>query len=154
MDELAKYYSRIDYVFYNEQALKVTARQIRRDGLERTKKFISPVSKNKKTRKIAKPTERTAIQNLTAKGSLVLKDGELIKFPLQWYSIVENTYSYCKEQNDYRYEIISRKYRKNQDREKICADLKISESDYNQFLEMVQIYAVLQAVQSGLISLT
>lgn len=79
-----------------------------------------------------------------------LDSGHTVKKPESWLIVIDKTYSWCKLQKDCRHEIARRRY-SGEDYRQTCRDLNISNSTRRRLLELVKIYAALQAVQLGLI---
>lgn len=138
------YFSQIDFIFYHEQEIKEAVLQARLDsGHTGTVKIVNGNG-------MTDPTANQAIKNLTLLPFVIIQGGHTVKKPESWLVVIDKTYSHCKLQNDCRYEVARRRYR-NEDYRKTCRELNISNSTRRRLLELVQIYAALQAVQFGLI---
>lgn len=99
---------------------------------------------------IPDPTATQAVRNLTLLKSVTLSSGEIIEYPERWLEVIDKTYKYCSTQKDCRLEVARRRYR-SEDYRKTCRELNISDTARRRLLELVKIYAALQAVQLGLI---
>ena len=96
------------------------------------------------------PTATQAVKNLTPLAVVEIRGGHTVKKPESWLIVIDKTYSWCKLQKDCRYEAARRRYN-GEDYRKTCHELNISNSTRRRLLELVQMYAALQAVQLGLI---
>ena len=136
--------NQIDFIFYHEEELKEAVLQARLDG-GHNGSFV--VVNNNGT---ADPTATQAVKNLTPLPVITIRDGHTVKKPESWLIVIEKTYHWCKLQKDFRYEVARRRY-SDEDYRKTCHELNISNSTRRRLLELVQMYAALQAVQLGLI---
>ena len=100
---------------------------------------------------IPDPTAMQAMRNLTPIRAVILTGGEVIKLPECWLEVIDKTYSYCAKQKDCRLEVAKRRYSA-EDYRKTCRELNISNVTRSRLMELVRIYAALQAVQLGLIT--
>ena len=142
-----KYFRQIDFIFYHEKQIRDAVTEARISGGRDGTISLFPVAS---ANNFSDPTATEAIKNLTPLKFVKLPDGTIIKYPEKWLAVIDKTYSYCKKQNDCRCEIARRRYN-NEDYRKTCIDLNISNTTRRRLLELVQIYAALQAVQAGLI---
>ncbi len=139
------YMRKIDFIFYREKEI--------RDAVYRARLTIGISSGTLKlinTGGISDPTAMQAVANLTPLKSVVINDGEIIEYPERWLEVIDKTYRYCATSNDCRLEVAKRRYR-SEDYRKTCSDLHISDSTRRRLLELVKMYAALQAVQLNLI---
>lgn len=139
-----EYMRKIDFIFYREKEIREAVIQAR-----------LTMTANGSLRKVSAsgvpdPTAIQAIRNLMLIKYVVITDGEIVEYPERWLEVIEKTYRYSAKQNDCRAEVAMRRY-KREDYRKTCADLNISDSTRRRLLELVKIYAALQAVQLGLI---
>ena len=139
-----EYMHKIDFIFYREKEIREAVIQAR-----------LTMTANGSLRKVSTsgvpdPTAMQAIRNLMPIKYVVITDGEIVEYPERWLEVIEKTYRYSAKQNDCRAEVAMRRY-KREDYRKTCADLNISDSTRRRLLELVKIYAALQAVQLGLI---
>lgn len=139
------YFRQIDYVFYHEKDLREGIMQARLTQGEVG--AIKVVNENG----FSDPTARQAVKNLTPLELVILEGGDVLKKPESWLEVIDKTYDWCKKQGDNRYEVAKRRYYKLEDYRKTCDELNISNSTRRRLLELVQMYAALQAVQLGLI---
>lgn len=142
-----KYFKQIDFIFYHEKQIRDAVKESRIDDVRDGSISLFPIAS---ANSFSDPTASRALKNLTPLKSVLLKDGVIVKFPEKWLEVIDKTYSYCKMQNDCRYEVARRRYN-NEDYRKTCIDLNVSNTTRRRLLELVQIYAALQAVQAGLI---
>ena len=142
-----KYFKAIDFIFYHEKQIRDAVKEARTSGSRDATISLFPVAS---ANNFSDPTATKAIKNLIPLKFVKLPDGTIIKYPEKWLEVIEKTYSYCKKQNDCRFEVARRRYN-NEDYRKTCIDLNISNTTRRRLLELMQIYAALQAVQAGLI---
>ena len=138
------YIQHIDFIFHHEAELREAILQLRLDSGHSN--AIKIVNGNGMT----DPTANQAVKNLTPLPFVEIRGGHTIKKPESWLIVIDKTYSWCKLQKDCRYEIARRRYN-GEDYRKTCHELNISNSTRRRLLELVQMYAALQAVQLGLI---
>ena len=139
------YMREIDFIFYHEAEIREAVQQAR---LSSSRAGLVCVSSNSSN--ISDPTALRAVRNLTRLKSVVIKSGVLIEHPEQWLEVIDKTYIYCAKQKDCRLEVAKRRY-SGEDYQKTLRDLHLSNSTFRRLLELVKIYAALQAVQLGLI---
>ena len=142
-----KYFRQIDFIFYHEKQIRDAVTEARISGGRDGTISLFPVAN---ANNFSNPTATEAIKNLTPLKFVKLPDGTIIKYPEKWLAVIAKTYDWCKKQNDCRYKVAKRRY-SNEDYRKTCIDLNISNTTRRRLLELVQIYAALQAVQAGLI---
>ena len=141
------YFKQIDFIFYREKQIKDAVYEKRNGGRDTSFPMISLFSSG-----TSDPTSSNALKNLTPLKFVTIKDGVLIKSPESWLAVIDKTYSWCKRQQDCRFEVAKRRYH-NEDYRKICIDLHISKTTLHRLLDMVRTYAALHAVQAGLIKI-
>lgn len=139
------YFSQIDFIFYHEADIKDAVLQERFSSGNSSSSIVA-VSESG----MSDPTARQAVRNLTPLESVIICGEHNIKKPEHWLIVIEKTYKWCKQQRDCRYEVARRIY-DGEDYRKSCHELNISNSTRRRLLELVQMYAALQAVQLGLI---
>ena len=138
------YMRQIDFIFYREKEIREAVFRAR------SKTTLSGTFRLVNAGGIPDPTAIEAVRNLTPLKSVILNDGEKIENPERWLEVIEKTYKNCATQKDCRLEVARRRY-KREDYRKTCEDLNISDSTRRRLLELVKMYAALQAVQLGLI---
>lgn len=143
-----KYFRQIDFIFYHEKQIRDAVTESRITGGRENGISLFPVVGA--TSIHSDPTASQAVKNLTPLKFVKLRNDVIIKYPEKWLEVIDKTYSYCKRQNDCRFEVARRRY-SNEDYRKTCIDLNISNSTRRRLLELAQIYAALQAVQFRLI---
>ena len=138
------YMRQIDFIFYREKEIREAVFRARiKTAFSGTLRLVNAGG-------IPDPTATEAVRNLTPLKSVILNDGEMIEYPESWLEVIDKTYKYCETQNDSRLEVARRRY-SHEDYRKTCVELNISDTKRRRLLELVKIYAALQAVQSGLI---
>ena len=142
--ERESYMRKIDFMFYREKEIREAVYQARLNmTVGGTLRLINATG-------IPDPTATQAVRNLTPLKSVTLSNGEIIEYPEKWLEVIDKTYKYCSTQKDCRLEVARRRYR-SEDYRKTCRELNISDTARRRLLELVKIYAALQAVQLGLI---
>ena len=138
------YMRKIDFIFYREKEIREAVNQARLNMTTGgTLRLINATG-------IPDPTATQAVRNLTPLKTVVISGGETIEYPESWLEVIDKTYKYCEMQKDCRLEVARRRYR-SEDYRKTCRELNIADTTRRRLLELVQIYAALQAVQLGLI---
>ena len=138
------YMRKIDFMFYREKEIREAVEKARlSEHLTGTLRMV-------RSGGIPDPTALQATKNLTPLRFVTISDGEVIDFPERWLEVIEKTYNYCARQKDCRFEVAKRRY-KAEDYRKTCRELNISNVTRCRLMELVRIYAALQAVQLGLI---
>ena len=138
------YMRKIDFIFYREKEIREAVYQARLNmTVGGTLRLINSTG-------IPDPTATQAVRNLTPLKFVTLSEGEIIEYPERWLEVIDKTYKYCSTQKDCRLEVARRRYR-SEDYRKTCRELNISDTARRRLLELVKIYAALQAVQLGLI---
>lgn len=138
--EKRPYMRKIDFVFYNEAA-------IREAVFEAREEVRQPEVFNGSG--LPDPTLREVIRRLMPIEAVTIC-GDTLKNPERWIEVIDKTYAWCKRQSDIHYEIARRRY-KGEHYLKTCRELAISEPLLYQIMEKVRVYAALQAAQFGLI---
>ena len=135
------YFRKIDFVFYNEEKIRVAVAEVRADdGRPRLRQKIENTD----------PTVTQAVRNLTPLTKVMLDCEQTLEYPELWLEVIDKTWAWARAQPDCRYEIARRRYAK-EDYRKTCMDLYISRNTYRRLFDLVRMYAALQAVQLGLI---
>ena len=140
-----EYMRKIDFVFYREKEI--------RDAVIKARMTENSSGTLRMVRSggIPDPTAMQAMRNLTPIRAVILTGGEVIKLPECWLEVIDKTYSYCAKQKDCRLEVAKRRYSA-EDYRKTFRELNISNVTRSRLMELVRIYAALQAVQLGLIT--
>lgn len=138
--EKRPYMRKIDFVFYNERAIRAAVLDARNDTRE-----VSPRNGSG----LPDPTAYEAITNLTPIPAVEIS-GQLLEHPERWLTVVDKTYAWCQRQSDVHYEIARRRYN-GEDYRKTCRELAISTNVLFPLMERVRMYAALQAAQFQLI---
>jgi len=135
-----RYIKKIDFVFFNE-------RKIRQAVFEWREGVIRPEVKG--GNKISDPTAVKAIKNLTLLPSASIA-GISLQYPETWLVVIDKTYNWCKRQSKLLFESVRKKYL-GDNYKRICIDLHISPTTFNNCINRARMYAALQAAQLHLI---
>lgn len=135
------YFRKIDFVFYNEEKIRVAVAEARvDDGRPHLPQRLE----------YSNPTATQAVRNLTPLTKVALNCEQTLEYPERWLEVIDKTWAWAKAQHDCRYEAARRRYAK-EDYRKTCLELQISNSTRRRLLDLVRMYAALHAVQLGLI---
>ena len=124
----SKYMREIDFIFYNAEAI--------RDAVRKEKMMTS-------TSAFLSERRGSGISDPTITG------GAIIEYPERWLEVVDKTNSHCAKKKDCRLEVAKRRYR-GEDYRKTCKELNISNGHRLRLLEKFKTYAVMLAIQFGL----
>lgn len=134
------YFRKIDFVFYNEAAIRKAVAEVRMDdGRPRLR-----------SAQLSDPTATQAIRNLTPILKVTIAGEQSVEYPERWLEVIDKTWTWAKAQDDCRCEVARRRYAK-EDYRKTCRELQISNSTRRRLFDFVRMYAALHAVQLGLI---
>lgn len=135
------YFRKIDFVFYNEEKIRVAVAETRADdGRPRLRQKIENTD----------PTVAQAVRNLTPLVKVMLDCEQTLEYPERWLEVIDKTWAWARAQPDCRYEVARRRYAK-EDYRVACFELNISKTTYFRLFDLVRMYAALHAVQFGLI---
>ena len=135
------YFRKIDFVFYNERRIREAVTEMREDdGRPRVPQSTE----------FANPTEMLALRAMTPLKKVILNSEQTLEYPEKWLTVIDKTWTWAKVQEDCRYEVARRRYAK-EDYRKTCRELQIGNTTRRRLLDLVRMYAALQAVQLGLI---
>ena len=135
------YFRTIDFIFYNEEKIRLAVREMRLDDGQ---------PRLRKANDVSDPTATQAVKNLTPILKVSLNNEQDVEYPERWLEVVDRTWEWSKAQDDCRYEVARRRYAR-EDYRKTCRELGISNSTRRRLLDFVRMYAALHAVQLGLI---
>lgn len=135
------YFRKIDFVFYNEGKIRIAIAEMRLDD---GRPHIPQKTE------LADPTAGQALKNLTPLKSVMLNCEQSLEYPERWLIVIDKTWQWAKAQNDCRYEIARRRYAQ-ENWQKTCKELHISNTTRRRLFDFVRMYASLHAVQLGLI---
>ena len=97
---------------------------------------------------ISSPTESAALRNITPLSKVVLSDGSEVVKPELWLLAIKKIYAGL----DKKQKTIARKrYRQGESYTRTCMSLEISQNTYFHTLNSIRSYAVVVAVQAGLV---
>lgn len=96
---------------------------------------------------ISDPTANNAIRNITELRSVHLRNGRDLKQPEKWLHVIDRTYAACDK---LKLEVAKRHYR-GEHYGRTCRELAITQSTYSYLLNDVRLFAIMCAVQEGLI---
>ena len=139
----SKYMREIDFIFYNAEAIRDAVRKEKM--MTSTSAFLS----ERRGSGISDPTALTVIKRLTPLKSVRITGGAIIEYPERWLEVVDKTNSHCAKKKDCRLEVAKRRYR-GEDYRKTCQELNISNAHRMRLLEKFKTYAVMLAIQFGL----
>lgn len=97
---------------------------------------------------ISSPTESTALRNITQLSKVVLSDGSEVVRPELWLLAIKKIYEGLNKKQK---TIAKKRYRQGEPYMRTCINLTISQTTYFQTLTSIRNYAVVVAVQAGLI---
>ena len=97
---------------------------------------------------ISSPTESTALRNITPLSKVVLSDGSEVVRPELWLLAIKKIYEGLNKKQK---TIAKKRYRRGESYIKTCLNLTISQNTYFNTLTAIRNYAVVVAVQAGLV---
>lgn len=134
-----RYAKIVEWYLFREKEIKQAVAETRLDAC---------FAGNASSAIISSPTESTALRNIEPLSKVVLPDGAEVIKPEQWLLVIKKIY----EGLDKKQKTIARKrYRQGEPYVKTCVNLGISQTTYFQTLTSVRNYAVVVAVQAGLV---
>lgn len=137
------YFRKIDFVFYNEEKIRVAVSEMRADdGRPRVRQGTG----------LSDPTVAQVVRNLTPLRKAALDCEQTLEYPERWLEVIDKTWAWARAQPDCRYEVARRRYAK-EDYRKTCRELELADTTRRRLLDLVRMYAALHAVQLGLIRL-
>ena len=96
---------------------------------------------------ISDPTAMTAMRNTAELKSIVLRSERKVSYPERWLAVIERTYCAC---DDIKKQVAKRHYQ-GEHYGRTCRELAITQSTYSYLLNDVRHFAVMCAIQMGLI---
>ncbi len=97
---------------------------------------------------ISSPTESAALRNITPLSKVVLSDGSEVVKPELWLLAIKKIYEGLNKKQK---TIARKRYRQGKSYTRTCMDLEISQNTYFHTLNSIRSYAVVVAVQAGLV---
>lgn len=97
---------------------------------------------------ISSPTESAALRNITPLSKVVLSDGSEVFRPELWLLAIKKIYAGLDKKQK---TIAKKRYRQGESYIKTCFNLTISQNTYFNTLTAIRNYAVVVAVQAGLV---
>ena len=97
---------------------------------------------------ISSPTESAALRNITPLSKVVLSDGSEVVKPELWLLAIKKIYAGLDKKQK---TIAKKRYRQGESYIKTCLNLTISQNTYFNTLTAIRNYAVVVAVQAGLV---
>lgn len=97
---------------------------------------------------ISSPTESAALRNITPLSKVVLSDGSEVFRPELWLLAIKKIYAGLDKKQK---TIAKKRYRQGESYIKTCLNLTISQNTYFNTLTAIRNYAVVVAVQAGLV---
>lgn len=97
---------------------------------------------------ISSPTESAALRNITPLSKVVLSDGSEVFRPELWLLAIKKIYAGLDKKQK---TIAKKRYRQGESYVKTCLNITISQNTYFNTLTAIRNYAVVVAVQAGLV---
>lgn len=97
---------------------------------------------------ISSPTESAALRNITPLSKVVLSDGSEVVKPELWLLAIKKIYAGLDKKQK---TIAKKRYKQGESYIKTCLNLTISQNTYFNTLTAIRNYAVVVAVQAGLV---
>lgn len=97
---------------------------------------------------INSPTESAALRNITPLSKVVLSDGSEVIRPELWLLAIKKIYEGLNKKQK---TIARKRYRQGESYTRTCMTLEISQNTYFHTLNSIRSYAVVVAVQAGLV---
>ena len=97
---------------------------------------------------ISSPTESAALRNITPLSKVVLSDGSEVVKPELWLLAIKKIYAGLDKKQT---TIARKRYRQGESYTRTCMSLEISQNTYFHTLNSIRSYAVVVAVQAGLV---
>ena len=97
---------------------------------------------------ISSTTESTALRNITPLSKVVLSDGSEVVRPELWLLAIKKIYEGLNKKQK---TIARKRYRQGESYTRTCMNLEISQNTYFHTLNSIRSYAVVVAVQAGLV---
>ena len=97
---------------------------------------------------ISSPTESIALRNMEPLSKVVLSDGSEVFKPEQWLLAIKKIYAGLDKKQK---TIAKKRYRQGESYMRTCMNLTISQNKYFHTLASIRSYAVVVAVQAGLV---
>lgn len=134
-----KYAKTVEWYLFREKEIKQAVAEARLDVA---------FTGNTRSAVISSPTENAALRNIEPLQKVVLSDGTEVFKPEQWLLAIKRIY----EGLDKKQKTIAKKrYRQGESYIKTCLNLTISQNTYFNTLTAIRNYAVVLAVQAGLV---
>mgnify|MGYP004501062173 FL=1 len=134
-----KYAKTVEWYLFREKEIKQAVAEARLDVA---------FTGNTSSAVISSPTENAALRNIEPLQKVVLSDGAEVFKPEQWLLAIKRIY----EGLDKKQKTIAKKrYRQGESYMRTCINLTISQTTYFQTLTSIRNYAVVVAVQAGLV---
>lgn len=134
-----KYAKTVEWYLFHEKEIKLAVAEARLDVA---------FTGNAGSAVISSPTENAALRNIEPLQKVVLSDGAEVFEPERWLLAIKKIYAGLdKKQNT----IARKRYRQGESYTRTCINLGISQNTYFHTLNSVKSYAVVVAVQAGLI---
>lgn len=134
-----KYTKTVEWHFFREKEIRQVVMEARLD---------SASTGNVPGKTISSPTENAAIRNVTPLSKVVLPDGSEVIQPEKWLVVIEKAYEGLTRKQK---KIAKKRYRQKEGYTKTCLALNISQNVYFNTLIAIRNYAVIVAVQAGLV---
>lgn len=144
----------LEKIFWNYEAMKKEVEEVRAEmGYYQSHKSDGATSSNRAF--ISDPTASTAIKRAQAIPKIILNNGKIDEYvihePEKWMVAVEQTMKYTSERESMVYEVLLRRFFKNEPMPTTCIDLEVSKDKYYRLRDAGLYYTKECAIQLGLI---
>lgn len=134
-----KYAKTVEWYLFREKEIKLAVAEARLDVA---------FTGNTGSAVISSPTENAALRNIEPLQKVVLSDGAEVFKPEQWLLAIKRIYEGLDKKQK---TIATKRYRQGESYIKTCLNLTISQNTYFNTLTAIRNYAVVVAVQAGLV---
>lgn len=134
-----KYTKIVEWHLFREKEIRQAVMEARLD---------SASSGNSSGKVISNPTENAALRNIAPLAKVVLSDGSEVFRPEEWLITIDRIYAGLDKKQK---KIAKKRYKQKEQYIKTCMLLKISQNTYFHTVLAIKNYAVIVAVQAGLV---
>lgn len=134
-----KYAKTVEWYLFREKEIKLAVAEARLDVA---------FTGNTGSAVISSPTENAVLRNIEPLQKVVLSDGAEVFKPEQWLLAIKRIYEGLDKKQK---TIATKRYRQGESYIKTCLNLTISQNTYFNTLTAIRNYAVVVAVQAGLV---
>ena len=134
-----KYTRTVEWHLFREKEIRQAVMEARLDGAS---------SGNSSGKVINNPTENAALRNIAPLAKVVLSDGSEVFRPEEWLIAIDRIYEGLDKKQK---KIAKKRYKQKEQYIKTCMLLRISQNTYFHTVLAIKNYAVIVAVQAGLV---